>query len=81
MKNAGLRIRVQRDLRDQFMAACRKQDKPSAQAIREFTRQYVASHETVQSSDTEGIKTSPPHRGQGKKNIQKKPVTAIQGGV
>ena len=48
MKDVGLRIRVQRDLRDQFVAICRAQDKPAAQVIREFMRQYVASHETVQ---------------------------------
>ena len=30
MKDVGLRIRVQRDLRDAFLAACRKEDKPAA---------------------------------------------------
>lgn len=41
MKDAGLRIRVQRELRDQFLAACRTEDKPAAQVIREFMRAYV----------------------------------------
>lgn len=44
MKDVGLRIRVQRDLRDEFRAACRAQDIPAAQVIRTFMRQYVASH-------------------------------------
>lgn len=43
MKDAGLRIRVQRDLRDQFLSVCREQDKPAAQVLREFMRAYVAA--------------------------------------
>jgi len=44
MKDAGLRIRVQRDLREKFLEACREQDKPAAQVLREFMRDYVAQH-------------------------------------
>jgi hypothetical protein len=43
MKDVGLRIRVQRDLREQFLEACRAQDKPAAQVLREFMREYVFS--------------------------------------
>ncbi len=42
MKDVGLRIRVQRGLRDKFMEVCRAQDKPAAQVLREFMREYVA---------------------------------------
>lgn len=41
MKDVGLRIRVQRELREQFLEACRAQDKPAAQVLREFMRDYV----------------------------------------
>ena len=41
MKDAGLRIRVQRELREQFLEACRAEDKPAAQVIREFMREYI----------------------------------------
>ena len=41
MKDVGLRIRVQRELREQFLEACRAQDKPAAQVLREFMREYV----------------------------------------
>jgi len=41
MKDVGLRIRVQRELREQFIEACRSQDKPAAQVLREFMREYV----------------------------------------
>ena len=44
MKDVGLRIRVQRDLREQFLEACRSQDKPAAQVLREFMREYVNAH-------------------------------------
>ena len=44
MKDVGLRIRVQRELREQFLEACRMEDKPAAQVLREFMRAYVAAH-------------------------------------
>lgn len=40
-KDSGLRIRVQRALREDFLAVCRAQDKVAAQVIREFMREYV----------------------------------------
>lgn len=40
-KDSGLRIRVQRELREQFLEACRAQDRPAAQVIREFMRDFV----------------------------------------
>lgn len=45
MKDVGLRIRVQRELREQFLEACKAQDKPAAQVLREFMREYVAEQE------------------------------------
>jgi len=45
MKDVGLRIRVQRELRDQFLAACRTEDRPAAQVLREFMRAYVAAND------------------------------------
>ncbi len=45
MKDSGLRIRVQRDLREKFLEVCRAQDKTAAQVIREFMRSYINWHE------------------------------------
>lgn len=45
MKDSGLRIRVEKDLRERFLALCKKQDRPAAQIIREFMRDYLAKHE------------------------------------
>lgn len=73
MKDVGLRIRVQRDLREAFLEVCRAQDKPAAQVIREFMRQYVASHDAVQPPNADEPETSSCLRGVGKKKIQKSP--------
>ena len=44
MKDVGLRIRIQKELREQFLEACRAQDKPAAQVLREFMREFVEEH-------------------------------------
>jgi len=43
-KDVGLRIRISRDLREEFLDVCSDQDKPAAQILREFMRGYVATH-------------------------------------
>jgi hypothetical protein len=43
-KDSGLRIRVQRELRDEFVTVCRAQDKVAAQVLREFMRAFVDRH-------------------------------------
>lgn len=50
-KDVGLRIRLERALRDQFMNACRDQDRPAAQVIREFMREYVTKHSSLDTHD------------------------------
>jgi len=47
MKNAGLRIRIDRDLRDAFLKLCHAQDRPAAQVLRDFMRQYIAKNQAV----------------------------------
>ena len=56
-KDAGLRIRVDRNLRDAFLHACRAQDKPAAQVIREFMHRYVREH------DNRRVRTRPRREG------------------
>jgi hypothetical protein len=43
-KDTGVRIRVEKGLRDKFLETCRRQDKPAAQVLRQFMREYVADH-------------------------------------
>lgn len=51
-KDSGLRIRVERSLRERFVEVCREQDKPAAQVIREFMREYISANEAKQSPPT-----------------------------
>lgn len=41
MKDAGMRIRVEQDLREEFIAVCQTQHTPAAQVIRQYMRDYV----------------------------------------
>ena len=53
-KDAGMRIRVERFLRDEFLDVCRAQDLPAAQVIRAFMREYVKKQKIAQKSDASG---------------------------
>jgi hypothetical protein len=55
MKDVGLRIRIDRHLREAFLAACKAEDKPAAQVLREFMREYVKSHVQMPANDTVAI--------------------------
>ena len=41
VKDAGLRLRVERDLRNEFVESCRAGGRPAAQVLRDFMRDYV----------------------------------------
>lgn len=40
-KDVGFRIRIDRALRERFLEVCRAQDRPAAQVLREFMRDYI----------------------------------------
>ncbi|MFG1466201.1 hypothetical protein V5F77_25410 [Xanthobacter sp. DSM 24535] len=61
MKDSGLRIRVQRELRDRFNEACRAEDKSAAQVLREFMRAYAERHEAAAKSS--GLEEPQGNRG------------------
>ena len=46
-KDLGLRIRIDRNLREKFLEVCRAQDKPAAQVIREFMRSYIRKYDAA----------------------------------
>lgn len=41
-KDAGLRLRVEREIRQEFVEACRGEGKTAAQVLREYMRDYIA---------------------------------------
>lgn len=47
MKDSGFRIRIERDLREKFLAVCRERDRPAAQVLREFMRTFVADNKSA----------------------------------
>ena len=57
-KDAGMRIRVERFLRDEFLDVCRAQDLPAAQVIRAFMREYVKKQKDAQEPDASEQKRS-----------------------
>ena len=61
MKDVGLCTRVQRDLSARFIVACRAQENPAAQIIRECKRHYVVSHDAVPVQTAVEIDTTPLH--------------------
>lgn len=46
-KDAGLRLRVEKELRQDFVEACRATGKPAAQVLREFMRDFVARERVI----------------------------------
>jgi len=57
MKDSGLRIRIERELREKFLATCREQDRPAAQVLREFMRAFVANNENPKPASGRGRRT------------------------
>jgi hypothetical protein len=44
MKDAGIRIRVEKELREAFVAACQSEDRQASDVLREFMRVYADQH-------------------------------------
>lgn len=56
MKDTGLRIRIERELREKFLTTCRELDRPAAQVLREFMREFVAANQNTSRTAKEGRK-------------------------
>jgi hypothetical protein len=51
MKSAGFRIRVEPELREAFVSACKAGDQSAAQVLRSFMRNYVDEAGTAMQGD------------------------------
>lgn len=58
MKDAGMRIRVEPELREKFVNLCRDNDLPAAQVLRSFMREYVQANTVATKSIPRVSKTS-----------------------
>lgn len=47
-KDVGLRIRVEKELRESFRGTCRAEKRLASDVLREFMRSYVERHELRQ---------------------------------
>lgn len=47
-KDAGLRIRVEKELREAFVQACRAQDRAASDVLRDFMRTFTERHQRGQ---------------------------------
>lgn len=43
-KDVGIRIRVEKQLRDEFQAACGSEGRQASDVLREFMQQYAVTH-------------------------------------
>lgn len=48
MKDAGIRIRVEKELRASFVAACQAESRLASDVLRDFMQNYVDRHERGQ---------------------------------
>ena len=49
-KDAGMRIRVERELRDAFVAACQSQGLVAAEVLRRFMQGFADKHRSEQAA-------------------------------
>jgi antitoxin component of RelBE/YafQ-DinJ toxin-antitoxin module len=47
-KDSGMRIRIERELRDAFVQACQAQGLGASEVLRDFMRSFTAKHSTEQ---------------------------------
>jgi antitoxin component of RelBE/YafQ-DinJ toxin-antitoxin module len=57
-KDVGIRIRVEKELRDEFLAACRADKLSASEVLREFMRRY-ADRRDINQPDLFASNTSP----------------------
>lgn len=62
-KDAGMRIRIERELRDAFIDACQGQGLVAAEVLRDFMRTFATKHSAEQAVLFASAKPVPPRKG------------------
>lgn len=68
-KDAGFRLRVEKELRELFVEACREQGRPAAQIMREFMREYVEDYQNNRQGslfETDGLDAERERQSRGR---------------
>ncbi|MAT94436.1 MAG: hypothetical protein CME59_17790 [Halioglobus sp.] len=47
-KSRALQIRIEEQLHQEFLDTCHNEDRPAAQVLREFMREFIAEHQPQQ---------------------------------
>jgi hypothetical protein len=61
MKDAGIRIRVEKELREAFVTVCQAEDKKASDVLREFMQTYVERRQGGQGDLFSGPVKHPVH--------------------
>ena len=56
LKDSGMRIRVEKELRDAFVQACRAQERAAADVLRDFMRAFTEKQQRGQADLFAGTK-------------------------
>jgi hypothetical protein len=56
LKTAGLRLRVEPELREEFAEVCRTEGRAAAQVLRDFMRRYVSENRTAAQQELFGAR-------------------------
>jgi len=59
LKTVGLRIRVEPELRESFIAACKEEDLSAAHVLRSFMKDYITGYELAKQQDLFPVTESP----------------------
>lgn len=55
MKEVGMRIRVEPELREEFTEACKRKHVPAAQVLREYMREFVKTQSKLAKTKSKSV--------------------------
>ena len=55
MKEVGMRIRVEPELREEFTEACKRKHVPAAQVLREYMRKFVKTQSKLAKTKSKSV--------------------------
>jgi len=67
MKDAGIRVRIEKNLRDDFAAVCQSEGRKASDVLREFMQAYVERNQLGQGNLFAASMQAPPTQTKGKK--------------
>ncbi len=79
-KDAGLRLRVEREIRQEFVEVCRADGRTAAQVLREYMRDYIARNRAMAQRELFSVAEPTPgwRAGQGNQSHQNDALSPTQ---